>query len=66
MYIMWCGLVYIHEAASQYYVDAVYYYRSSVVCRSVTNCEPCQNGWTVRYAIWDMDSGGRSTQGTMY
>jgi len=42
------------------YVDAAYCYRpSSVVCQSVCHCsESCQNGWTDRDAVWDLDSGG--------
>jgi len=49
-------------------LDAAYFYRqSSVVCRSVClsvclsvchDREPCRNGWTVRYTVWDVDSGG--------
>jgi len=29
------------------------------VCLSVCHSrEPCKNGWTERYAVWDVDSGG--------
>jgi len=36
---------------------------SCMVCQSVGwlifhDCEPCKNGWTDRYAVWDVDLGG--------
>jgi len=41
-------------------VDAACCYRwSGMVCRSVCHDhEPCKNSWTVRDAVWDVDSDG--------
>ena len=54
-----CSVFWLHRSTT--YVDAVHCYRrSSVVCLSVCrDRETYKNSWTDRYAVWDMDSGGR-------